>query len=158
MNKDRNTPPFYVVVLAGLIGFAIVFSLVKLVLPGSSKPPAKAAVVAAQTFTAGGSISVRTDDFRSSVDVVGGDCHGVGGFADMHQGTQVVVMDQTGATLALGQLDAGNYTSTISCKFLFNVSNIPVGKPFYKIEIANRGGLQYTQDELSQPLSLSLGQ
>lgn len=90
-------------------------------------------------------------------------CAGYRGYSDLTVGTQVVVTDPSGATIALTQLPVGeptpdpaDNTRAIRCVFRFEV-NAPAGHQFYGIEVARRGRVQYTPAQLAGPVSLSIG-
>jgi hypothetical protein len=77
-------------------------------------------------------------------------CAGTGGFSDVKQGMQVVVKNQKGEILALGELDSDNYSgehANVVCEFPFSVRDIPRAE-FYEIEVGRRGGLKYSLDDL----------
>ncbi|WP_433414978.1 hypothetical protein ACQP1V_36125 [Microtetraspora malaysiensis] len=85
------------------------------------------------------------------------------GYSDIRQGAQVVVTDATGKTLALGTLGAGKRhlpegAAPVArrCAFPFTVQ-APGGQDFYGIEVSHRGRLQYTAEQVREPLELTLG-
>jgi hypothetical protein len=84
-------------------------------------------------------------------------CRGGGGFDDLREGTQVVVTDAAGKTIALGQLGAGSWKRNVGCIFLFTVPDVPAGEKFYGLEISHRGRVQYTAAQLAAPVELSIG-
>lgn len=92
----------------------------------------------------------------SSIDTTSDGCEGTGGYNDLHQGTPVTVTDQTGAIVALGSLTSG-VPSGDSCMFVFGVSNVPAGKGFYGVAVSHRGSVQYTEQQLRDGVSLSVG-
>lgn len=87
-------------------------------------------------------------------------CTGMGGYSDIAAGTQVVISDETGTTIAVGRLQPGVAIGTPpvghACRLRFSV-NAPGGHSFYGIEISHRGRLQYPRAALDQPLALTLG-
>lgn len=90
-------------------------------------------------------------------------CAGKGGYDDIRAGTQVVVTDPSGTTIALGQLDPGiprrdpdNASRATQCRFPFQVTNVPGGHEFYGIAVGRRGKLEYTRDKIVLPLELTL--
>lgn len=89
-------------------------------------------------------------------------CVGDGGYDDIHGGTQVVITDSAGATVALGKLDQGKLDGTIKgqtadqCKFTFAVPGVPTGKGFYGVEVGKRGRVQYPEQQLFSALALTL--
>ena len=81
------------------------------------------------------------------------------GYDDVFTGTQVTVKDGAGKILGTGDLDydetsPGNTESHCEFVFDFTVSSAA----FYEIEVAHRGSLTYSAEELSEgPLRFSLG-
>lgn len=85
-----------------------------------------------------------------------------GGYSDIRAGAQVVVTDDAGRTLALGQLGDGTlrlpdleHWGTRSCVFPFSVQ-VPGGHDFYGVEVTHRGVVRYSAGQLRQPVELSL--
>lgn len=90
------------------------------------------------------------------------------GYEDVKAGAQITVTDEAGKVIGLGQLGAGltsiienvNGTGRTSwlCEFHFSVPNIPGGHQFYGIELAHRGVVRFTPDQIeSGKVKLSLG-
>jgi hypothetical protein len=86
--------------------------------------------------------------------VDGGHCAGNGGYSDISTGTQIVVTDDAGRTVAVGKLGEGNWINSY-CELPFAV-DVPAGSGFYGIEVSHRGRVQYSADQLSRPLTLTL--
>jgi hypothetical protein len=91
-----------------------------------------------------------------------GECQGTGGFSDINQNMQVVVLDGKRNTIATGNLEADNYSgeySNVACAFPFRIENVPISD-FYEIEVGRRGSLKYSLDEMRSKkwnLMFSLG-
>lgn len=84
-----------------------------------------------------------------------GVCSGRGGYDDLTGGAQVVVTDNTGATVAMGSLGDGNprldpadSSRAIACVFPFAVG-VPAGKGFYGIAVAGRDRVQVKEADLA---------
>lgn len=93
-------------------------------------------------------------------DSMGRTCAGDGGYDDIRAGAQVVVTDADGGTVALGELSQGRMDGSVpdaTCQWRFTVADVPAGAGFYGVEVTHRGALQYTEQELRSPISLSLG-
>jgi hypothetical protein len=93
----------------------------------------------------------------------GGPCAGSDGYDDIAAGTQVVVYDQAGTTIAAGVLEAGTPGGFISdtlyaqCRFGFHVNAVPVAK-FYAVEVSHRGKVTYSDEQVSAgEITLTLG-
>lgn len=109
------------------------------------------------TFTVNGQMALLGEEGDSYSNVEGGTtCTALDGYDDISAGTQVVVSDASGDTVAVGQLDAGKATSE-ACAFAFKIDDVPAGSKFYKVEVGKRGGLQYTEKELRAGVAVSLG-
>ena len=85
----------------------------------------------------------------------GGECDGYGGYDDITPGAQVVIKAK-GETVGKGTLGEGKYDGGW-CRFPFSVPDVKGGADFYSVEIANRGAIEYTKDELTKGVKLSLG-
>jgi hypothetical protein len=73
------------------------------------------------------------------------------GYRDIHAGTQVIVTDERGTTLALGALE-----DVRPCEWRFRIAAVPAGKPFYGVSVGNRGTIQFTEAELRSGVQLTL--
>lgn len=69
-----------------------------------------------------------------------------GGYADLAVGTQVTVKDGSGKILATSSLTGGRVTMH-GCVFTYSVS-VPAAD-FYQVEVAHRGALTFSQEELA---------
>lgn len=79
----------------------------------------------------------------------GATCSGTGGYDDLRGGQQVVVADNSGATLATSNLEPGVFDG-LQCVFDFTVDDVPTAT-FYRITLgrSTRGEMQYSYDELA---------
>jgi len=83
------------------------------------------------------------------------DCAGVGGYSDVTQGGQVVISDDSGKTLTIAALSAGQ-TPTVTtgvphdCDFTFTAS-VPAGKKFYGVTVTHRGTVKMPEAEMASP-------
>lgn len=91
------------------------------------------------------------------LDAEGETCNGAGAFADIREGASVLVNDGAGATVAVGSLGKGHWTSGQECRFPFTVS-APAGKKIYSLGVATRKGPTFSEAQLAAPVSLSIGQ
>lgn len=109
------------------------------------------------TFATSGTLSISATGYDGGTND-GDACHTTGGFTDIQPGAQVVVTDDTGKTVAVGELGDGKVVSAgLACQFPLKISDIPAGAKFYKVEISHRTGPEYTEKELRAGLDLSLG-
>ncbi len=118
-------------------------------------------------FDAVGSVTVPTgadaryvglpcDDFRGVDDApIDGD------FSDIGEGTQIVIEDQSGETIALGALEAGTLVDgggdTLLCSYPFTLTKVPE-TAFYSILVGDgsRGGVQFTQEQMQNGPAIAL--
>jgi hypothetical protein len=136
----------------------------------ADKPPAAPVAAPASSapavFTVTGALTLGLGDFMWDGDKQV--CWGSGGYDDMKLGTQVVVSDAAGATIAIGAIsDAspvlGDRTGddgdplADGCELSFFVDGVPAGKGFYGVEVSHRGRLQYSEAEIRGDLKLTLG-
>lgn len=152
------------VLAGGAVGALVIVSAGAFFLGRSAKTPAtrvesttQPPTATASEFSLTGSLDLKTSSL-TAVDLLsdGGPCSGKGGYSDIADGTQVVVSDGAGATLALGQITNSVY-SPADCHFDLAVDHIPAGRSFYKVEVSHRGGVQYTEQQMKQGVSLTLG-
>jgi hypothetical protein len=88
-------------------------------------------------------------------------CGGLGGFTDIHEGTQVTVTDAAGKVLAVGALEHGSpggltteggMDRASTCTLPFTVAGLPAGVGPYGVEVAHRGVMRYDENRLSAVL------
>jgi len=134
---------------------------------GDSKPAANTETPssAPAVFTITGSITLGLGNFLwSSADNT---CVGRGGYDDMKVGTQVVVTDPAGVTLAVGAISDGSpkigdrvdddgEELADGCELSFFVDGVPAGKGIYGVEVSHRGRLQYPEAQAREDLQLTL--
>jgi len=108
------------------------------------------AALAAEPFTISGSLTL------ADAKAAKYGCYTTGGYNDIRAGTDVIVRDETGKTVALGQLGSGT-SSMGSCEFPFQVRQVPAGSKFYTVEVSHRGEITFKADEARHPVSLTLG-
>jgi hypothetical protein len=89
-------------------------------------------------------------------------CTPADGYADVTSGAQVTVTDDTGRSVAVGQLDVGVVEKPASggfpvCAFSFHV-DVPAGHPLYGVEVGHRGKVTFTARQLAtSEIEMSLG-
>jgi hypothetical protein len=85
-------------------------------------------------------------------------CRGSGGYADIAQGTPVVVRDAQGAVIGqasfgpgrtAGRGDVSRFGLRSACVFRFVVRSVPDASA-YTFQVSTRGGLTYSYAELSR--------
>jgi hypothetical protein len=91
---------------------------------------------------------------------IGDPCIALGGYSDISQGIAVTVGGQTGQTLGVGSLQAGEVKGDpgkpASCQFYFSVY-VPAGQSVYTVTISHRGTQTFTPDQVAQGIALTLG-
>jgi hypothetical protein len=110
-------------------------------------------------FEAEGTMSVADSDTYSEGYAPDSDqcaTDGLDGYDDVVTGTQVVVRDDAGNTVAVGDLNGAKATD-VGCDYIFHLSDVPAGKKFYEVEVGSRGGVQYTEEELREGVGVELG-
>lgn len=133
---------------------------------------AKSAPDEPEVFEVSGQVEVPNDMLsmmKSSMDgdrkamQVGSPCRGAQGYEDVAQGVQVTVRDANGTTLALGELSEGDLSYGVgeapmdaTCRLAFAIPDVPAGEKFYSIEVSDRGDVAYPEDELAEPVFLTL--
>lgn len=109
----------------------------------------------AESHTVTGQLSLTTASDLS----VGSSCEGTGGYRDIRYGTQVIIEDENGSTLATSSFGDGTFDG-LSCVFAFEFQDVPKAE-FYRVHQSNdRGVLQYSYREMvdsNWSVSLTLG-
>jgi hypothetical protein len=77
------------------------------------------------------------------------ECHGTGGYGDIHAGTQVTVMDAASRVIGVGVLEDGRWDGRVTCVFAFSIKGLP-DTDFYGVEVQRRGVLRYSRTQLDQ--------
>lgn len=77
-----------------------------------------------------------------------GSCTGQGGYDDIHDGTAVVIKDESSKVLATGSLGSGTIDSGV-CLFHFTVSGVPDAN-FYEVEVSHRGNVTYSKADIEK--------
>lgn len=119
--------------------------------------PAAIKTAVSEVSSASNAISVHgTMELDSSSGVVtsGSSCYGSGGFSDIAAGAQVVISDDSGATLTITHLDSGS-GGLGHCIFSFEAT-IPKGKGFYGVTVTHRGTVKFPESQIGAP-TVSLG-
>lgn len=128
---------------------------------GVATNPAADISFAPQPFSVKGFLTLKLGQFAwySTDDT----CYGYQRYEDIRSGTQVVITDPAGKTVAMGHLEAGiprhdpNDTNRVTeCRFPIKVAGVPGEHAFYGIEISNRGKLDFPRDRMAGSLELTL--
>lgn len=81
-----------------------------------------------------------------------------GGYADIADGSKVVLRDGVGQVLSTGRLTGGTF-GVEGVEFTFTLTDVP-SVDFYELEVSNRGNLTYSLEEMessSWTVSTSVG-
>ena len=74
-------------------------------------------------------------------------CNGTDGYDDIHEGSQVVVTNESGTVIGTTELGPGrSQSSGVGCRYDFSVA-VP-DAAFYNIAVGDRGKLTYSKAEL----------
>ncbi len=85
-------------------------------------------------------------------------CVGIGGYADIVTGKQVIIRNQSGDIIATAEFEPDPSATTDQCRFMF-IAEVP-DATFYSFEIGRRGELAYSKQELQDSdwrVTLTLG-
>lgn len=105
-------------------------------------------------FTVHGTMSlVGVDNFASFGD---NNCAGSTGYDDLRDGSEVVISENGGKTVAVGALE-GSRNAADRCVFSFNISGVPSGKKFYGVSVTHRGVVQFSEQEMKSGPGLTIG-
>lgn len=115
------------------------------VLAGCSTTPAPTPTPT--TFTVHGQLDLHRTMISAEP---GAQCGGIGGYSDIQAGTQVRITDAIGTVVAIGNLDAGIAVDTVpqssgtdTCRFSFDVADVPDSGTVYGVEVAHRGVVSF---------------
>ena len=134
----------------------------------SSKPAAEPTPTLKPIFVTG-SVSVPPHSYFSAgmtVVAEGDTCTAKDGYDDVTSGSQIVISDAAGKTIALGALGggsiaipAGGVPLNARCQFPFTVQDVPPGGKFYGVHVGNtnRGTVQYTAKQLAAGPEVTVG-
>jgi hypothetical protein len=157
-----SVSPLVKLAIAGMTVIIVLLAVVVVLLVSDRGPSDAAAAndpaeAAPDTFTASGELQL--------IGSVGGDktdCYGEDGFDDLQTGTQVVIRDASGDTVAIGELGIGTIPQkfrmgslTIACSWTFAVEDVPSGSTAYSVEVSHRGEVAFKESEANN-LGLSL--
>jgi hypothetical protein len=90
---------------------------------------------------------------------VGSDCHGSGGYDDIRPGAAVTIRNESGNTIASGDLEEGEHFEGTGCEYPFTIDDVPNAE-FYRIQVSHRGEVEFSHAEMEDndwTVSLSLG-
>jgi hypothetical protein len=120
-------------------------------------------------LSASGSISVPIDASAlmtgATDNTEGSPCTSTAGYDDIAGGTQVVITDATGKTVAVGVHESGALKAgpdatafDARCDFPFTVTGIPAGSKFYGVHIGNTNrGVQQERPDQLKSIALTIG-
>lgn len=83
-------------------------------------------------------------------------CVGAREYGDVVPGAPVTVEDESGKLLAKGAIKSSN-SGRDSCLLLFSVDNVPGGAEFYRVQVAQRDEMNYTESEAKGGVEISVG-
>jgi len=83
------------------------------------------------------------------------ECHGIGDYSDISNGTRIVVTDAAGKAVATGSLQTGSGVAQV-CVFPFAI-DVPAVSHSYGVEVSHRSQVQYSAEQLVVPVALTLG-
>lgn len=97
-------------------------------------------------------------DLTTGIGLNGDGCAGAGGYSDISAGTQVVIKDSSGASIATGELGEGSGATDSACVFSFKIKGVPAsGKSdVYSVEVSHRGDVSFKKADAGF-VALSLG-
>jgi hypothetical protein len=118
-------------------GLAVVFSR------SSAEPAPKG-----HTIT--GAVDLRSLSFDYYKMAEGEWCTGSGGFKDLREGGQVLVLNQDGTTVGTGTLSPGKQLSArrALCTWTFSVAGVPESS-FYRVKVNHRDGPTYSTVDMA---------
>ncbi|WP_079927207.1 hypothetical protein [Mycobacterium sp. AT1] len=113
-------------------------------------------LVGDKPFTVEGTLQLNTASITTTALPPGFNCAGSGGYGDVGPGAPVTVSDEAGTLLAKSTL-SGSVGGPGWCALSFSVKDVPAGSKFYRVEVARRGDMSYTEDEARERVGMTLG-
>lgn len=150
LTPRTRTVPRWAVAAIGAAAFGLGLAIVLTLTNSPARTVPAAAPSGPATFTLKGTLALTAGQYWSS----SGSCTGNEGYTDITDGDHVVVTDQAGQTIGVGQLLAGTVHGQ-TCVFILGVS-VPDGKPFYQVSVAGRGAQTFTAEQAKAGIALSL--
>lgn len=88
----------------------------------------------------------------------GKDCFSSGGFSDVREGAQVLILNDEGNPVAKGTLGRGSTSDDDMkvCSFPFEVTDANLDGSLFTVKVADRDGPAFDREELAEPVTLSL--
>lgn len=114
------------------------------------------AVAGDEPFTLEGTLQLNSDSIKTTALPPGFNCAGSGGYSDVGPGAPVTVSDEAGTLLGKSTLE-GSVGGPGWCAMTFTVADVPAGAKFYRVEVARRGDMSYTEDEARGRITLTIG-
>lgn len=155
--RQHVVPSWVYAVIGGgvVVVVVLIAAVVVLVARNGGSPSTATPTIATKTFNVDG----RLDLISASIGGKdGGDCHGIGGFSDIDEGTQVVIRNSAAKSIGVGQINSTSKLNSVQCMFVFNVPKIPVqSDDIYSIQISHRDGISFHQADAGS-LELTLGE
>ena len=90
-------------------------------------------------------------------------CKGQGSFSDIHNGTPIELINQSGKVLSTSELGEGKSVGSLGCLYSFRLDHVPTAS-LYQLQVGGnekRGRLPFTSAQLNQAqwqVNLELGQ
>jgi hypothetical protein len=109
-----------------------------------------------EPFTVEGTLQLNTASITTAGLPPGFNCAGSAGYRDVGPGAPVTVSDEAGTLLAKSTL-SGSVGGPGWCALSFSVEDVPAGSKFYRVEVARRGDMSYTEEEARGRVGLTLG-
>ncbi|MFM6604178.1 MAG: hypothetical protein ACKPH9_16115 [Dolichospermum sp.] len=104
----------------------------------------------AQNAQNGDTLTGHLELISSGMGINGDECYGRNGFKDIIGQIPVIIKNESGTVIAVGETETGKRPeehSAVRCIFNFRVENIPKS-PFYSVEIGRRGSETLSRQQL----------
>ncbi|AKS35899.1 serine/threonine-protein kinase [Mycolicibacterium goodii] len=128
---------------------AVVAAAAALVKPTDQAPTAA-------PFTISGTLQLPSDGVRTKGLPSGFMCAGVRDYGDIGPETPITVEDESGKLLAKGGIQSSSKGSD-GCFLKFRVDDVPSGARFYRVHVAQRAEMSYTEEEAKAGVQFLLG-
>ncbi|MGV0740971.1 serine/threonine-protein kinase [Mycolicibacterium sp. XJ870] len=135
------------VAVAALI--AAVVGTVFVLMPSDNEPPVA-------PFTLAGTLQLQSDLLKTTALPSGFMCAGARDYGDIGPDAPVTVEDESGKLLAKGEIQSSS-TGSDGCHLKFRIDDVPSGARFYRVHVAQRPEMSFTESEAKAGVELLVG-
>jgi serine/threonine protein kinase len=150
LTRRRGARKWIGVAVAAAAILAVVALVAYIALQPSNEKPT------AEPFTIAGKVRLASNLVKTSGLPAGYKCAGARDFGDIGPNAPIIVEDENGTLLAKGSIE-GSSSSPDGCLLNFQVSDVPTGSRFYRVQVGQRHEMSYTEAEAKTGVEFLMG-